>query len=413
MLHNRFRALAAMALLFFAGLISVAFWAPKRAAAAGAPDDRASGPVAIAKQGFFYAGGGPLARPPVIAGQMFVEYQIPAKVTAPYPIVMIHGNFQNGSNFLGTPDDREGWAEYFLRRGYAVYVVDQVARGRSAYEESANGKLAMDSTEVIERQFTAPERFNLWPQAKLHTQWPGTGMAGDPVFEQFRASQNPSMTDDVAMDVANRAAGVALLKKIGPSIVLTHSRSGAFGWEIADDARELVKAIIAVEPSGPPFFNVVPTTIGEPVLARKWGLAFDHLTYDPPVTDPAELAPKREEKAQGQDLQACWFAGSPHKLARLIGIPIVIVASEASYHAGYDHCTSQFLTQAGVTNELVLLGAHGIHGNGHMMMIERNNLEVASLINDWIRQHVGPGTNQLTRKSGKSPQTQAGPNGSR
>ena len=84
-----------------------------------AADDRASRPLTIAKQGFFYAGG---SSP---ADQMFVEYQIPAKVRSAYPIVMIHGQFQNGSNFLGTPDDREGWAEYFVRRGYAVYVVDQ------------------------------------------------------------------------------------------------------------------------------------------------------------------------------------------------------------------------------------------------------------------------------------------------
>ncbi len=33
-----------------------------------------------------------------------------------------------------SPDGRDGWATYFLRKGYAVYVVDQVARGRDVYE---------------------------------------------------------------------------------------------------------------------------------------------------------------------------------------------------------------------------------------------------------------------------------------
>ena len=56
--------------------------------------------------------------------------------THPYPIVMIHGGGQNGSNFTGTPDGREGWAQYFLRQGYAVYVVDQVGRGRSPLHPS-------------------------------------------------------------------------------------------------------------------------------------------------------------------------------------------------------------------------------------------------------------------------------------
>ena len=46
---------------------------------------------------------------------------------------MVHGGSQTGTNFTGTPDGREGWAQYFVRRGYAVYVVDGVARGRSAH----------------------------------------------------------------------------------------------------------------------------------------------------------------------------------------------------------------------------------------------------------------------------------------
>src|SRR5260370_14838644 len=203
-----------------------------------ADDGGASGPMAIGKQGFLYAGGREImqAGASTMTDQMFVEYQIPAKVTAPYPIVMIHGQFQNGSNFLGTPDDREGWAEYFLRRGYPVYVVDQPARGRSSYNAAADGALATAPVETIERQFTAIEKFNLWPHARLHTQWPGTGVHGDPVFEQFLPSQHPSMTDHAAMDGANRAAGVALLRRIGPAILLTHSRSGPVWCEVTDDA---------------------------------------------------------------------------------------------------------------------------------------------------------------------------------
>ncbi len=96
------------------------------------------GPLEIAKQGYIYAGGkyvdGPDGK--TMQGQAYVEYQIPQKKTQPYPIVMIHGGGQNGSNFTGTPDGREGWAQYFLRQGYAVYVVDQVGRGRSPLHPS-------------------------------------------------------------------------------------------------------------------------------------------------------------------------------------------------------------------------------------------------------------------------------------
>ena len=50
----------------------------------------------------------------------------------------------------------------------------------------------------------------------------------------------------------NREAGIALLDKIGPAILLTHSQSGAMGWPVADSRPNLVRGIIAVEPSGPP-----------------------------------------------------------------------------------------------------------------------------------------------------------------
>ena len=77
------------------------------------------------------------------------------------------------------------------------------------------------------------------------------------------------------------------------------------------------------------------------------------------------------------------------QLPHLAGIPIIIVASEASYHAAYDHCTAKYLTQAGVKNEFVRLPEKGISGNGHMMMIEKNNHQVADMLIEWL------GTKQL------------------
>lgn len=52
----------------------------------------------------------------------------------PIPIVTIHGAGRVGTSFLRTPDGR-GWAEFFLWKGYAVYVVDQPGRGKSGYQE--------------------------------------------------------------------------------------------------------------------------------------------------------------------------------------------------------------------------------------------------------------------------------------
>ena len=76
------------------------------------------------------------------------------------------------------------------------------------------------------------------------------------------------------------------------------------------------------------------------------------------------------------------------RLVNLKGIPILIVVSEASYHAPYDHCTSKYLTQAGVKNTFVRLPDAGIHGNGHMMMLEKNNLQIAALLKSWVEKNV-------------------------
>ena len=345
------------------------------------------GPLEIAREGYFYTGVTRLPNGAGVTGQMFVEYQIPAHQTSPYPIVMIHGNFQNGSNFLGTPDDREGWREYFVRRGYAVYVVDQPARGRSDTAAS-DGPAGMPDTEGLQRQFTAIERYNLWPTAKLHTQWPGSGLGGDPVFDQAEAAQQPSLRDNVRMDALNRVAGRQLLEKIGPSILLTHSRSGAIGWVIANDAKGLVKGIVAIEPSGPPFVDVVPVSMKGPVPVRDFGIAYDKLTYDPPVSARTDwdLVTEAEAAAPGQE--RCVLPKTPHRVVNLAGVPVMILTSEASYHAGYDRCTAEFLTQAGVANDWVKLADRGIHGNGHMMMWEKNNLEIAGVIAGWIEAKV-------------------------
>jgi pimeloyl-ACP methyl ester carboxylesterase len=341
-----------------------------------------SGPL----QGYFFVGGKYVDSKtgPLMERQMYVEYRFPAKVTKPYPIVMIHGAAQTGTNFTGTPDGRKGWAEFFVERGYAVYVVDQPTRGRSAWMESV-GPLTRFSASQLEQRFTNAAAHNLWPQAKLHTQWPGDGpkkgQRGDPVFDQFYASQVQYIGVNAIVEQLNRDAGAALLDRIGPAIVMTHSQTGAIGWVIGDARPKLVKAIVAAEPTGPPFSGAVFDTN----RVRPYGLTETPLAYDPPITDPSQLVAVQQTEADGPNLERCYAQGAPvRKLANLQGIPIVILAAESSYHAVYDHCTAKYLNQAGVNTTFVRLEAVGIRGNGHMMMIEKNNLEIADFIDKWL-----------------------------
>lgn len=350
----------------------------------------ASAPGGGMRQGYMFVGGRYVDAKagPIMERQMYVEYRIPARVTKRYPLVMIHGAAQTGTNFTGTPDGRKGWADYFVEQGYAVYVVDQPTRGRSPYNDAIAPVLRFPANQ-LERRFTATANFNLWPQAKLHTQFPGEGpnkgLRGDPIFDQFYASQVQYIGVATVNETMIREATAALLDKIGPAIILTHSQSGSFGWVIADERPNLVKGIIAAEPSGPPFRNAVFGT--QP--ARPWGITSTRITYDPPVTDPSQLQPVEQAAADGPDLVRCMLqADPPRKLVTLQGIPIMIFVAEASYHAMYDHCTAKYLNQAGVKTDFIRLEDVGLRGNGQMVMIEKNNLEIAAMIARWLDAHV-------------------------
>jgi pimeloyl-ACP methyl ester carboxylesterase len=323
-----------------------------------------------------------------MSGQLYAEFQIPVRQTHRWPIVMVHGLEQSGTNFTGTPDGRDGWAQFFLRRGYAIYVIDQPGRGKAAYEAEVYGPATRVDLENVLRRFVAPERYNLWPQAHLHTQWPGQGAPGDPAFDQFYASQVPSIQSYPLTQELNGDAILALLGKIGPAILLTHSQSGAFGWPVADARPDLVKAVIAVEPSGPPFLDV--QTVGAPDWfhdasnpTRPWGVTSVPLSYSP----PGSLTSIQQEKPDRPDLARCWLQQSPPKLLpRLEKVSILILTSEASYHASYDHCTVKFLEQARAHPVWIQLADLGIHGNGHMTMLEKNSQEIAAVMAHWLDQ---------------------------
>src|SRR6185295_2333917 len=109
------------------------------------------------------------------------------------------------------------------------------------------------------------------------------------------------------------------------------------------------------------------------------------MRYDPPVTDPKEIKRVEQGAPDGPNLVRCVLQAEPaRKLVALRDIPVMIFASESSYHAMYDHCTAKFLNQAGVRTDYIRLEDVGIRGNGHMVMIEKNNLEIAAMIASWL-----------------------------
>src|SRR5215831_20229175 len=363
-------------------------------------------PLAIAGMGNFYAGGHYDTDHPDhhIVGQVYVEYQIPAERKHAFPIVLVHGGGQTGAGWWSTPDGRPGWAQYFLRRGYAVYVVDQIGRGRSPFTPEVYGETSSQSLDYVLQKFTTQEKYKLWPQAALHTQWPGKGERGDDAFDQYFASEVPGMEKRI-MQTEETVDGLAkLLDRIGPAIVLVHSQSGAYAWPLAQARPNLVKAIVAAEPAGPPVHDVVVKSVQRFDVGwdkaikqteddyyrdnpgvKPYGLTSIPLTYEPPVTAQSPLSFVQQEKPERRDLARCWQQKEPAR--RLIAVgerPIMVLEAEASFYAGYNHCNVEYLRQAGVGVTFVKLADLGIHGNGHMMMLEKNSDQVAQVIADWL-----------------------------
>jgi pimeloyl-ACP methyl ester carboxylesterase len=312
---------------------------------------------------------------------MYVEYWIPSHLRYETPLVMIHGGGGQGLDYLQTADGRPGWAHWFVRQGYAVYVVDRPGHGRSPLHPDLLGEMSPPPTyEFLSGLFSAPAKGPMaWPGADLQTQWPGEGTIGDPALDQFIASSGPSPKMET-MHTLMRKAGGELLELIGPAVLLTHSAGGPCGWMVADERPALVKAVIAVEPLGPPF-------VDRPTGSLDWGLTAAPLTFSPPAASPADLT--RVERPAPPGCIPCLVQQEPaRQLPNLQGFPIVVVTAQASWMAMDNHGTVDFLRQAGASVEHIRLEEAGITGNGHAMMLEKNSDSIAALLGSWLNENV-------------------------
>lgn len=338
------------------------------------------------EQGNFYVGGATNAEGRKV-GQMYVEYQIPPNAKK-IPIVLIHGGGQMSAGWNQTPDGRDGWRQYFLRQGYAVYVAEQPGRGRSPYDSDLGPVNNAANSLRIRTLFAHPEDFpGLWPAAYKHTRWVGPAVDGDPTFEQFLSSQSDSVGNQENLTVA---ALIALLDRIGPAILIPHSQPGPHTYRVTDARPNLVAGLVLLEPGPGPLTTRIPGfgTPG-PVPAPIWGVTSGPITYDPPVSDPSQLGLVPKAVTDDPYVTECWAQTEPaHKLINLTHTPIMLLTSEAGYNTLWDPCTYRYLTQAGVHPDWVRLDQIGIHGNSHFMFIENNSDQVAGVVLKWIEKRV-------------------------
>jgi pimeloyl-ACP methyl ester carboxylesterase len=216
-------------------LVAVAIaTAPKEALGQTAPSSNPGPALDIADWSYYWFGveHATLARGTMCNGmQMYVEHWIPREVRHPYPVVLIHGGYGQGSDWVSTPDGRRGWATLFLEQGYKVYVLDRPGQGRNPYHPWVHGYF--DKEAPTFEGVAKPIGAN----------------ANDPAVAQIVASMGQPMANNPLTQNLWRSRGAKLLDEIGPAILITHGDGVVFAAVTAAERGKLVKGIVAVEPA--------------------------------------------------------------------------------------------------------------------------------------------------------------------
>jgi hypothetical protein len=313
------------------------------------------GPLVISRQGSFFLGGreqlsstlgrGKSSAPPgtITVNQVYVRYQTPPNAEARPNVVLIHGCCLTGKTWETTPDGRMGWDEYFVRRGFSTYVLDQAWRGRSASDPSAinavaEARLPIESLPPV----SSASHEGSWVLFRFGPRYgeafPGLKFPVSAVDELWK-----QMVPDYAAGLPKPNPTVPALsqlaQRIGPSVLISHSQSGIYPFQALVSDRRNIAAIISIEPASCP-----------------------------------------DSKA---DL-------SPYK-----GMPILVLFGDyIADSPGWAHilqgCRDYIgaLKAAAGRADLLVLPETGIKGNSHMLMQDSNSLEIAGLLADWIAKNT-------------------------
>lgn len=320
----------------------------------GSASAQTPGPITLEATGSFFVGGqdtqsdwlSPTPGAPGgawTANQMYVQYQRPYGASH-LPMVLIHGCCLTGKTWETTPDGRMGWYEYFVRRGFPTFVIDQAARGRSGFNtpsinEVAQGKA--DASQLPPISFTSHEsawtifRFGLqFPDAFPGQQFPMWTAAPE---GEFWKQMVPDLNRSLPQPTPTVAALSQLSISLAGAVLVSHSQSGIFPFQAAGISTQGIAGIIAVEPGACTNLDVnavakVPTLI----------LFGDYVS---------------QFANWSNNLQAC----------------------------------TDFATQvkaAGGNIQVLQLPSINIFGNSHMLMQDRNNLVIADLLVQWVQDNV-------------------------
>ncbi|SFP17124.1 Alpha/beta hydrolase family protein [Cohaesibacter marisflavi] len=325
-------------------------------------------PLTIIDQGSFSAGGTVITEagtfdnkaPLNSAGQTFHGdhaysfYQVP-EAPRELPLVLWHGAFQSGKSWETTADGREGFQTLMLRRHFAVHTIDQPRRGKAG-----NSTVAAEvKPTAYDQLFFDMFRIGQWPNYFDNVQFD----TSEDTLIEFLRSVTPNTG---AFDPEVVSDGVsALIDKIGPSILVTHSQAGGPGWLTAIKNAN-VKAVISYEPGS--------------------GYVFPENEMPEPISGSAGTL--KPEPVSAEDF------------AKLTEIPIVVyygdnIPEDPTDDFGLDNWRTRLamarlwvaaINRHGGDATLVHLPEQGIHGNTHFLFSDLNNQQIADLATAWIEE---------------------------
>ncbi|RZL84713.1 MAG: hypothetical protein EOP32_02650 [Rhodococcus sp. (in: high G+C Gram-positive bacteria)] len=304
----------------------------------------------------------------------YAQYFVPQEARS-LPVILWHGVGQSGKTWESTPDGREGFWQIFTRRDWSVYIIDQPRRGRA-------GRVAIDRTQdrqadehpTLDSEADAWEVFRLgaWHPPEPPGFFPGIKFPTDPnSIRQFLSQQTPNTGSEPFPDAPHRRfmgrAVAELVDSVGPAILTCHSHSAQYAWLTAIMRPELVRALIAIEPGEFAFPDDespadIPTDneLLASFMAPQFVAAdeFDALTRIPILVVMGDYISREPHSDYGVEL---W------RVVKLRAQQFVNTVNRRGGDATY-----------------LELPEVGITGNSHFMMADRNNVQVADLLSEFL-----------------------------
>ncbi len=294
-----------------------------------------------------------------VLNPMFVQYLLPEDRNHEYPVVFIHGGGGQGTDWMETPDGRDGWTDYFVADGWDVYVIDRPGHGRS----QSNPSCAADVMSVGGFANTGIISFLSTSDTDV---WPG----GDPtptndavVGWAASSATAPYCGNEIAAEAIS-----ALLDEIGPAILIAHSAGGGSTFMVPDLNHENIVGIIAFEAAGG---NPVSTQGGPGGQSTPPAMA----NWETSPALPANFSPVMQNGCPMQ-------GNNPSQLVNFQDFPLTLVVSERGLGGGSSQavdCQVAAWRQAGVDATGVYMPDRGLRGGGHFAMAQLDTADYAEL----------------------------------